>query len=62
MREAHQSPGEELANTVTHGIGAALATAALVVLVVFASLRGPNNSITLREASANPVVALRSEQ
>jgi hemolysin III len=40
MREAHQSPGEELANTVTHGIGAALATAALVVLVVFASLRG----------------------
>jgi hemolysin III len=40
MREAHQSPGEELANTVTHGIGAALGTAGLVVIVVFAALRG----------------------
>lgn len=39
-RERVQSPGEEIANTVTHGIGAALGVAALVVLVVFASLRG----------------------
>ncbi len=31
---------EELANVVTHGIGAALSTAALVVLVVMASTRG----------------------
>lgn len=30
----------ELANSITHGIGAALAVAALVLLVVFASLRG----------------------
>jgi hemolysin III len=30
----------ELANSITHGIGAALAVAALVLLIVFASLRG----------------------
>lgn len=32
--------GEEIANSVTHGIGALLSVAALVLLVVFASLRG----------------------
>lgn len=32
--------GEEIANAVTHGIGAALAVAALVILVVFASRTG----------------------
>ena len=31
---------EELANAVTHGLGAALAVAALVLMIVFASLRG----------------------
>jgi len=31
---------EELANALTHGVGAVLAVAALVLLVVFASLRG----------------------
>ena len=35
-----QSLGEEIANSVTHGIGAALSIAALVILVVFASRRG----------------------
>lgn len=35
-----QSLGEEIANSITHGIGAALATAALTILVVFAALRG----------------------
>lgn len=35
-----QSLGEEIANSITHGIGAALATAALVILVVFAAIRG----------------------
>lgn len=35
-----QSLGEEIANSVTHGIGAALSVAALVLLVVFASLYG----------------------
>ncbi|MFX3634451.1 MAG: hemolysin III family protein [Candidatus Pristimantibacillus sp.] len=31
---------EEVANAITHGIGAALSVAALVVLVVFASIKG----------------------
>jgi hemolysin III len=35
-----QSLGEEIANSVTHGIGAALSIAALVLLVVFASKHG----------------------
>lgn len=35
-----RSSKEELANALTHGLGAALAVAALVVMVVFASLRG----------------------
>lgn len=32
--------GEEIANSITHGIGAALSVAGLVVLVVFAALYG----------------------
>ena len=32
--------GEEIANSVTHGVGAALSVAGLVVLVVIAALRG----------------------
>jgi hemolysin III len=35
-----QTIGEEIANSVTHGIAAALSIAALVILVVFAALRG----------------------
>jgi hemolysin III len=35
-----QSLGEEIANSITHGIGAALAVAGLVVLVVFGALYG----------------------
>ena len=35
-----QSMGEEIANSITHGIGATLATAALTILVVFATLKG----------------------
>ncbi len=38
--ESHYSPGEEIAHSVTHGIGLALAVAGLVVLVVFAALQG----------------------
>lgn len=37
---ASQTPGEELANSLTHGLGAALAIAGLVVMVVSAALRG----------------------
>jgi len=35
-----QTLGEEIANSITHGIGAALSIAALVILVVLASKRG----------------------
>ena len=34
------STGEEIANAITHGVGACLAIAALVILVVFAALKG----------------------
>ena len=36
----YPSLGEEIANSITHGIGAALSIAALVLLVVFAALQG----------------------
>ena len=35
-----QTLGEEIANSVTHGVGAALSVAALVLLVVFAAKHG----------------------
>lgn len=35
-----QTPHEELANSLTHGLGAALSIAGLVVMVVFAAVRG----------------------
>lgn len=38
--KTQQSTGEEIANAITHGIGAMLAIAALVVLVVLAAMRG----------------------
>jgi len=45
MPLAHPSPsryskGEEIANSITHGLGAVLAVAGLVVLIVFAALYG----------------------
>ena len=40
METTAESPREELANAVTHGLGAALSIAGLVLLVVFASLHG----------------------
>jgi len=39
-RSHSQTRGEELANSLTHGLGAALSIAGLVVMVVFAALRG----------------------
>jgi hemolysin III len=38
--ETHPGRRAELANSLTHGLGAALGVAALVLMVVFASLRG----------------------
>ena len=41
MHNAHiYTTGEEIANAVTHGIGALLAIVALVLLIVFSSMRG----------------------
>ncbi len=43
MVKAHairQTLGEEIANSITHGVGAALAVAALVILVTFAGIFG----------------------
>ncbi len=39
-REAAYSLGEEIAHSVSHGVGALLAIAALTILVAFAALRG----------------------
>lgn len=38
--ESYYTKGEEIANAVTHGIGALLAIAALILLIVFSSLYG----------------------
>lgn len=42
MAPAHgvQTIGEEIANSVTHGVAAAMSVAALVILVVFSAMRG----------------------
>ncbi len=43
---AAYTPGEELANALTHGVGAALSVAGLAVLVVSTALRGDVWSVT----------------
>ena len=43
-----QTLGEEIANSITHGIGIGLSVAALVILVVLASKRGDAWQIVLR--------------
>jgi hemolysin III len=40
MSDVAYTPGEELANSITHGIGAAFSVVGLVVLTTFSSLRG----------------------
>jgi hemolysin III len=40
LDDAHQSVGEEIANSITHGVGAALSVAGLVIMIVIAALRG----------------------
>jgi hemolysin III len=40
MEENFYTKGEEIANAITHGIGAALAIAALVLLIVFSVMKG----------------------
>lgn len=38
--ENFYTKGEEIVNAITHGVGAALAIAALVILIIFAGIRG----------------------
>ena len=45
MKSGIFSISEEIANAITHGIGAVLAVAALVILIVFASLHGTASHI-----------------
>lgn len=41
MAETHRfTKGEEIANAITHGVGALLSITALIFLIVFASLHG----------------------
>lgn len=40
MTNRKQSLGEEIANAITHGVGALIAVAALVVLIVMAAIKG----------------------
>ena len=40
MKKGFYSLGEEIANAITHGVGAGLAVAALVLLVIYASIYG----------------------
>ena len=40
MTSNHYSPAEELANRLTHGLGAVFSVAGLVLLVVYSALRG----------------------
>lgn len=40
IEESFYTKGEEIANAITHGVGAALALAALVLLVVFSAIYG----------------------
>jgi hemolysin III len=54
------SPAEECANALTHGFGLALSLAALVLLVVFASLRGDVWHITTSAIFGAALVALYS--
>ncbi len=41
----HATLGEEVANSITHGLGAALSVAGLVVMVVIATLRGTSSHV-----------------
>ena len=40
IRDRHYTVGEEIMNSVTHGVGCLLGIAGLVLLIVFAALRG----------------------
>jgi hemolysin III len=57
-KERSQSPGEEIANSISHGIGLAAAVAAFPVLIVFASRRGDAAGIVGAAIFATSMVLL----
>jgi len=54
------TPGEEFANTITHGIGALLSVAALALLVTFPALKGDAWGVTSGAIFGAALVALYS--
>jgi hemolysin III len=46
LHRSNDTPGEEIANSLTHGLGLALSIAGLTVLVTFAALRGDAWTVT----------------
>ncbi|HNR35834.1 MAG TPA: hemolysin III family protein [Candidatus Hydrogenedentes bacterium] len=58
MKRFRYSLAEDIANSVTHGIGAALSIAGLTVLVVFASLKGDPWRIVSLSIYGSTLVAL----
>ena len=58
--ERHQSPTEEMANSITHGIGAGLAVAALVLLLVSAASHGTARHLACAASFGSTLVILYS--
>ncbi len=58
MRGRHQSPGEEIANSVSHGVGFMLAVAAVPILVVAAAGRGDAAGVVGGSIFATTMVVL----
>jgi hemolysin III len=58
LREREQSPGEEIANSVSHGIGAVLALVAAIVLVAAAVERGGVRGVVGASVFAGSLVFL----
>ena len=52
----HYTVGEEIMNSVTHGVGCLLGIAGLVLLIVFAALRGGGPATWPRQSSTAPVL------
>lgn len=53
----HYTVGEEIMNSVTHGVGCLLGIAGLVLLIVFAALRGGARPTWPRQLSMAPALS-----
>lgn len=56
LREREQSPGEEIANSISHGVGALLAIVAAVFIILFAVRRGSSFGIVGNSIFAGSMV------